>query len=251
MPDFRARSNVEIIDAAFQLYSRNFSLFFALGLIGAIPVIINLLRPQTLTTFMTEHTALFALFVCVAIIIAFLAYAAYITLAGDIYHERPVDLGHVLSKGSGRLGTLVIANILTGIVITIAAILLIIPGIYFAIRFAVVIPVSILENDSGTDPLYRSFALTKGHTWKIVGMGLMLLVILIMSAIIEKTLGLPPGVIGIVLGYLAAAALNPLLCIIGTIFYYDLRIRNEGYDIQALATGGMSTPTPAPAPAAS
>ena len=49
--------------------------------------------------------------------------------------------------------------------------------------------------------------------------------------------------IGIVIGYLIAAVINPIVLIIGTIFYFDLRIRNEGYDIQALATD--MTPNPA------
>lgn len=247
MPDLRARSNVEIIDAAFQLYSRNFPLYFALGLLGSIPALFNIAGPRTMERFINLHTGLFTILAIVGVIVAFIMYGAYIFLTSELYHDRTVDLGQVLGKALSRFIPVFIAYLLSSIVITIGFFLLIIPGIILLFRLCLVLPVTVLEEDRrGTDPLYRSAALTKGHAWKIFLMGLALFVILIAGFAIQKLFpALLPNAIGMVVAYLAAAAINPLVVVIGTLFYYDLRIRNEGYDIQALATNM------APAPAAS
>jgi hypothetical protein len=244
MPDLRARSNVEIVDAAFQLYSRNFALYFALGLIGSLASLFNMLGPIKLALFMSEHLAIFITGAIIAVILGLIAYCAYTVLTSALYHDQQIDLGEALSKAMRRLLPLFFAYLISSIAIGIGFVLLVIPGLILLVRLSLVLPVSILEeNLSGTEPLSRSFALTKGHALKVIGMGCILFAILIIASLLEKVFpSLLPNVIGIVIGYLVAAVINPIVMVIGTIFYFDLRIRNEGYDIQALATDMAPNP---------
>jgi hypothetical protein len=247
MPDLRARSNVEIIDAAFRLYSQNFSIYFALGLIGALPSLVNIVGTQTVQQYLLAHTVTFAIATLVAVIISMIMYGAYILLTADLYHGRPANLERTLSQALRRVIPLFAANVITGFAMMLGFIALIIPGIYVTIRLSMVTPAILLEDVGIGVALSRSFTLTKGHMGRIVLMLVAVFAISIINLLLIRLFpALIPGITGMVVGYLTAACLAPLLSIIWTITYYDLRIRNEGYDIQILAADTPPSTVPSP-----
>lgn len=68
-----------------------------------------------------------------------------------------------------KLPKLIPVALLSWILIALASLLLIIPGIVLALSFAVVYPVAVFEKCSVTGTLGRSYDLTDGHRWNILG----------------------------------------------------------------------------------
>ena len=66
------------------------------------------------------------------------------------------------------------ANIVAGIKIVVGLILLIVPGLYFATRYSLINPVVIAEGEEHGLPRNRSLELTKGVSWTIFWVGLLL-----------------------------------------------------------------------------
>lgn len=71
--------------------------------------------------------------------------------------------------GLGKLGKLILCSIIVWGLVLFGFVLLIIPGIILLLAFEVVYPIAVLEGGSPTEILRRSYNLTKGHRWNILG----------------------------------------------------------------------------------
>ena len=98
----------------------------------------------------------------------------------------------------------------------------------------------------------RSKQLSEGHRWRIVGMGLCILMIGIVLGIgigalnqfLLPKLTMNPvrqAVLGQALQQILNLLLAPFSSIAWILLYYDLRIRKEGFDLEVLAKS-MSAP---------
>jgi hypothetical protein len=76
--------------------------------------------------------------------------------------------------GLGKIGKLSLCAALTGTLEVLGALLLIIPGIILALAFTVVYPVALLEKHSVTETLRRSYRLTNGRKWNLLGASILL-----------------------------------------------------------------------------
>jgi hypothetical protein len=72
-----------------------------------------------------------------------------------------------------RLGTLAIATLLYNIATLATLLLLIVPGLLVGARWALYVPAIVFERTSASGALRRSNALVRGHTWTVVGVGLL------------------------------------------------------------------------------
>ena len=77
-----------------------------------------------------------------------------------------------LKRGWKRGGTLLVAGILASLIVIGGLILLIIPGIYFALRLAYLGAVVANEDLGPIDSIKRAWELSKGHLWDIIGAAL-------------------------------------------------------------------------------
>jgi hypothetical protein len=158
-----------------------------------------------------------------------------------------------------------------GIVVGIAAVL-IFAGIFVAswwiLRWALSIPASLMEDLKVHRALKRSSILTKGGIGRIFVM--LLLVGAVMTVIqyaiqipmfvlLWKSKGVPTLTTQIVASFgtfLSGSFVLPIYSIALTLFYYDQRIRKEGYDVEwlmeqaAVIPGAMPLPGVFPATAA-
>jgi hypothetical protein len=66
-------------------------------------------------------------------------------------------------------GKLLIANIVVGIIVIIASVFLLIPGIYLGVVFSLVTPIIVFEDAGLGQALSRSFEIIKGNWWKTFG----------------------------------------------------------------------------------
>ncbi|MCL4354229.1 DUF975 family protein [Patescibacteria group bacterium] len=79
--------------------------------------------------------------------------------------------------------TYVVASFLTGIIVFLGFILLIIPGIYLAIRLQFSTYLIVDKKMGIMDSIKTSWRITKGHTWNLFLFGLLLLLLNILGAI--------------------------------------------------------------------
>jgi len=138
-------------------------------------------------------------------------------------------------------------------------ILLVAPGVYVALRSIVCIPVAMLEYLGPGQSFSRSFRLTDGSMGRSFVIYLLyyvlattasaLLVYPFTRAAISSAKN--PGMmhlwssLGIVGGFLTGILVGPVSTIAATVFYYDLRVRKEAFDLQLLMNqaGGTSQRT--------
>ena len=138
------------------------------------------------------------------------------------------------------------------------AVLLVFAGLIFVVwrmlRWALSVPASLLEDLTVHRALRRSSILTQGSAWRIFV--LLLLVVAVMMLIqyviqvplfvlLWKSHGVPTLSMQIVAAFgtfFSGSFVLPIYSIALTLFYYDQRIRKEGYDVEWLMEqAGMAT----------
>lgn len=273
--DLRPLSIGELLDRTFSLYRRNFLLFIG---ISAIPHLLVLafqlaqlaftstgltVTPGSATGFSTGGVLSFFAFAIVGLVIYMIAYlfsqGGTVFAVSELYLGRTTTIGQSMGRVRGELGSLFGVVFLSGLVTGVAFLLLIIPGIYVACRLCVCIPAALLENLGPREALERSFALTKdnaGRAFLILLLYVVILyaalflfnvpfVFLIQSAVHD------PGMLRIwtalmqVGNFFSTVLVTPILTIASAIFYFDLRIRKEAFDLQMMMhplAGGVPAP---------
>jgi hypothetical protein len=155
--------------------------------------------------------------------------------------------------GAGA-GTAVILLFTSFVVAVVAA------AIFVGMVFSLVIPALLLEDASVGGALRRSIELTQGRRWHIfLGVLLMVFVsyavILIFQGPFLVAMGLfmlkggPPGWLTLATSISAAcgsAVSSPLTMIALVLYYYDQRVRKEGFDLQHMIAQIESGPQTAP-----
>jgi hypothetical protein len=135
-------------------------------------------------------------------------------------------------------------------------------GIIMGLRYALSVPASVVEDLKATAALRRSVVLSKESRGRIFV--LWLLVFVIQIALVMTTQGyfffaafshrgeLAVGfrILQQFLAFLTNSFIAPILATGITLFYYDQRIRKEGFDIEwMMKAAGMTVPEPPPLPA--
>lgn len=258
--DLRPLSLGEILDRAFSLYRSRFLLFVG---ISAIPQVFSLaislfsiLQPrQTATlsvTFLLVNgrplaVELFSLFYLVVLGLVYLFSQGATTLAvSELYLGRSVSVAESLRRVWDDLGFLFGAVALNGLAVGAASILFIIPGVYVACRLLICVPVALIEKRAPRESLSRSWALTRGAAGRAF---LILLLSGILTYAATVLFALPfsiplAGALGDpamtrfwtlmtqVGSSIATVLVSPISLIAISIYYYDLRVRKEAFDIQ-------------------
>ncbi len=111
---------------------------------------------------------------------------------------------------------------------------------WFSASFAVVI-----EGKGPIAGLGRSWNLVTGSWWRVFGIGLVFAIVIIVAAmVISIPIGIVggiaggeegAGIVGAIVGGLATVVVTPFAYIAGVLIYFDLRVRKEGFDLDALA----------------
>jgi len=91
---------------------------------------------------------------------------------------RRAGLGECLGVAAARALPLVGVSILFVIGMGLGMLLLVVPGIMFAIAFAVVAPVVVEERVGVIEAFSRAGQLTRGARWKIFGLALLILILI-------------------------------------------------------------------------
>jgi len=143
-------------------------------------------------------------------------------------------------------------------VLSIVFLLFIIPwmvyAIFMAIRYSLAVPACVVENLKARKALRRSIELSKGSRGRIFMLGLLVFVIEIGLVGISQfflfvlafkhhgQLGPVAQAISQVVAFFTNTFLGPIYATGVTLFYYDQRIRKEGYDIEWMMQAAGLTP---------
>ena len=141
-------------------------------------------------------------------------------------HDDGYDDGSVfeaLSRASGRVLKLVCVSFLVGLGVALGTLLLVIPGMIFAVRCAVAVPVAMLEDGNARAALRRSRALLAGNGWSVCkvlfAVGVLNLVVVLPLTMVAQG----HGQFGIwVATTLASALTAPYAAHALTVIYYAL-----------------------------
>jgi len=250
--DLRPLSVGEILDRTFTLYRRHFLLFAGLAAIPQVPVLAvnlwaattNLAADSPLGT-----TMLVSGVVVVMVLIAYLFSQGSATWAvSQLYLGHTTTIADSLRHASRRLGTLFGVLLLNFLALIPAFMLLVIPGLYLTCRLLVGVPAAVIEGHSAGNSLARSFLLTKGFAGPAFlilllyfvlywGATSLITVPLLFPMITEGPNAQPSQWVLAatqVISFVVSALLTPVLLIATAVFYYDLRVRKEAFDLQVM-----------------
>jgi hypothetical protein len=282
--DLRPLSIGELLDRTFSLYRRNFALFIGIAalpqlLVLALQLAQIIFMPSRLTApvvpppttelqasavqFSTGRIISVIVIGIVGLIVYFIAYlfsqGGTVFAVSELYLGRSTTIGQSLSRVRGELGTLFGVIFLNGLVTGICFLLLIIPGIYMACRLCVCVPAALLENLGPRESLERSFGLTKDNAGRAF-MILLLYVVILYAALflfdVPFEIGVQsaahdPSMLRVwtslmqVGNFVATVLVTPIFTIAASIFYFDLRVRKEAFDLQLMMNplaGGVPAP---------
>lgn len=154
----------------------------------------------------------------------------YQTAASTIGNKPSLSLNRQLSKSAKKYWSFLVANILLGIIVGAGFILLVIPGIIFAVWYFSALYIMATEDVSAMTALDNSKKLVAGRWWKVLGylivLGLMVgIPVVIISIPINLALSIPLGQqsSGAIISALVTFLVGPLEYIIIGLIYNDLK----------------------------
>jgi hypothetical protein len=239
-PALRPRTIGEILDTAFQLYRSRWSeMALATGVLVMPLLLLEAVAPWELIPLLERLGNLFFM----------AASAAVVAITAGAYRGDDVDAVDAVRAVGRRFFSVWGATIIQGLLVGIGLVFLVVPGILFlAMTFGMQQAVMI-EGRSAGEAYTRSKVLAEDSFMFILLTSVMAFIITI-AAMIGFGLVAAQAITSPRLALLATnavmIALNPFAAVVGTVLYYDLRIRKEAFDV-AVATERLEGAVPAPA----
>ena len=218
--DLRSPRTVgQILDLAFRLYARRLLLFVFLAAIVLIPygVVTALV---THSKHVSASTELILTLADLALVNPFVAAMQMQVLIG-LGEGREPQISDVLGRGLRVLPVVAAADIIAFICQFAGLLAFVVPGVILAVRLAVVAPAAASGGISWPDALSRSFRLTRGNFWRVLGLLLIQGILTYLALAIESQNSVSAAIIGVALSILAQSFCTLLI----SLLYFDLRAR--------------------------
>ncbi len=236
--ELKAMSLGEILDGAFALYRDFFGTLVSIAIVcQGIPTILGVYI--SVGGGNLEHVALTIVVLIASAIGGLVATGGTLWAISEAYLGRNPIAMDALVFALGKVWRILIASVAKYILVALGFLFFIIPGIIVACGYAVVAQVVVLENHpAATDALGRSWTLTKGSKRRALALGLVVWVLVYLPFVAGETFAtFIPALrttfdVGAQLLWLLVYPIIP--CAL-TLFYYDLRVRREAFDIEHLS----------------
>ncbi len=105
----------------------------------------------------------------VSLLFGLLCYATTLVLTASAHRGRPLSLSDALLGGASRMIASAAASFVVGCAVLAGALALIVPGFFLTIRLSLAVCATVIEGAGPLDGVSRSWALTEGHFWGVVG----------------------------------------------------------------------------------
>lgn len=196
----------------------------------------------------------------VEIAVVFIAFAiAYTLLVGPLLTtalirgtagrlvEQETGIEELSLIGARWIPSVLLVSLLYGLIVTVGALALIVPGIYVGVRFYVATSAVVIEGRRGLEAFRRSWRLTAGRFWlvfaTILGSLFLVFAVLVPAAMIIEALAGAWLVEGILNGVMTALATAAIFAVEVTL-YVHLRAHHDlEFDERALAADLRGTTT--------
>jgi flagellar biosynthesis protein FlhB len=261
--ELRPRGIGEILDSAVALYRARFTRLVKVAVIVVVPVqalsaivllsaqpdhyslsVTGAVTPQYDSSSVAVQLAAFLVVAVVGVLSTALVIAVCTRILADAYIDTDSSAGDAFRAVRPR----VLAVIATSLIVLVSEALGVVAclvGVLVPLTFfAVALPALILERVGVGAAIGRSIALTKTHLMHVLGLVLtaQLLSVILNTALAEgirlvlhSDNGTVSAVIGqSIAGTIAGVLTTPFVAAAVVALYFDLRIRDEAYDIQLL-----------------
>lgn len=244
----------EVIDGAFRLYRAEWKAFLGIAAFVVIPTTFLQLWVTELvlanadigptSAAIGQILGLTLVFIAVQFLLVqpFLV-AAVARAAADTYLGEPVSIGATYRFALERLLPILWVTILSSLAVFGGFILLVIPGIIAVVRLTFAPAVLVVEGQGGPAALRRSWHLSSGSFWRVLGA---LVISGLIASVIATVLSIPAELVVQALGpqawpisalatSLVTVLTTPFTILVIVLLYFDLRIRKEGFDLEVMA----------------
>ena len=234
----RPMSLGEILDVAFAVYREYFATLAVIAVTcQGVPAVMA--TYIALGGGLIEHPFLWLGTMLLAGLGGLVAAGATVRVISQAYLGHEASVGEALRYAAERITPLFVSGLAKYLLVFLASLAFLIPGIIVACGYAVVAQAVVLEDpDAATDALSRSWFLTKGHKGKAFVLGIVLGLILMVPMMVL-------GMIAVFVPFLATTLqigtqllqilAYPVVTSALTLFYYDLRVRKEAFDLAYLS----------------
>ena len=259
-PQLRPLSVGEILDAGFRLFRHRFGTLVACVLVPVVPLTIL----GTIVTASTDENAydvnapatetgtalagfLISLFLQSAG--AALAVAACFKAISAAYLGESTTFRDSLGYAFRRFIPLMVAYILVVLIAIPGFFVLILPGIWLSVKLCMTFPAVVFERANPFRAIGRSWKLLRQNWWRVFGtLVVVFLIAFVVNFALTAVLGIVAAgsdtisevafaLLATIVTLLTYMLTYPLWASVMTVIYYDLRVRNEGFDLQLLAQG--------------
>ena len=251
------RSIGGVLDDGIRLYRKSLGSCLLVALLASLLIVVPTLifipqavsvaagGPGAMLTLFRSPTFLLTIVVVSVVYVGF--YNAAILRIHGIAIDEPLSLGAALGQGLRRALPMLGFWIIFMLVISVGTVLLVIPGIYLWGIFQLGFVALLVENAGVFESFGISRRLIKGHWWRSATiMAVALIIMIVFSFLVGIVAGITAG---IMMGVFHADQITNVIVQqgISTIFrmfllslfpsfllamYYDLKLRNEGSDLE-------------------
>lgn len=189
------------------------------GLIFAVVALGDALAAQRATVW----TNLVSL--CLGLVGSLLVQGALVDLVRDLHEGRlPASTGELYERTRGRLGTLLATSGLYGLGVGIGLLLLVVPGLIAAARWALIVPLVVIEGRGPRDAFARSSEIVRGQTGRVLALIVISTLITgVVSIVITTAVAFLPSFLAAWIGGAVAGAIAvPFQAHVLTVLYYRL-----------------------------
>jgi len=225
----------DVFSKAVTIYGRRFGPFIILTVIAAIPQYVTsfVVAPPTVGSFGTGRVVLYLVnLACSSIASGAIIFGVVQELRGRRFSVAD-SIQIALHRFLPMLGVAICTTILIGL----ATVLLIVPGLMVACAFYVSMPACVAENAGVFESMARSRFLTKGYRWQVFGLFLLILVAGIVLGALAAMAFVFTSRVGLLIATQAiGAVVGSFNGVIVGVVYYQLRVAKEGVDIDKIAS---------------
>ena len=236
------RDLAELLSETFRVLRASFWTFFLIALVAQSPTLIAIIAwPAVAGESVPLAIALVVLLVVASWVLSIIAAGAILYAVILHYLGLQAKVSTCYAWAANRFWSLLVAAILYPLVVILLFVTVIgIPlAFYLTASWYFYMPVILLEGRGPVQALGRSRRLVRGTWWRVFGVGI---VFTILSFFLLGAVGIPAelaSLVGSTVGNIAAviggAIVMPILPIAAILLYIDLRVRKEGYTLEALA----------------